>query len=151
MSDYALKSIGAQRFILFSCDLRSDGLADGNAKRSNFESFMAGRGVPYRRVQGRYKGLTETSYISGAEHFHSVRYAPQMHGQESILVLGEQRRSDRPRPAMLHYLDGRLPEPLGYFCPVSGDYIRKEKPDGYTYDLRDDQFYVCLTDPADAY
>lgn len=151
MSDYALKSIGAQRFILFSCDLHGDGLARALAKRTEFEAYMKGRGVPFKPVHGRYKGKSETSYVSGSEHFHTIRYAPQMEGQESILVIGAKPSHDLPRPAMLHYLDGRLPEPLGFFCPVSGEYIRKERPDGMTYDPQEDQHYVCVSDPSDAY
>lgn len=108
--------------------------------------------VPYKILQGFYKGEHETSYLISAEHFDEVDNAAILGRQESVLVLGPIERvrfkispdgltNDGARPATLHFLDGSLPVNLGYFVPCAKE--DAEKADGFTLDNSTGQYYLC--------
>jgi hypothetical protein len=115
------------------------------------EAALRAYGVPAKALAGCYQGQHESAWIVNARDWPVVRRDWLTAGQESVLVLGPLNGAHGTRPATLHYLNGRLPEALGYFVPVSPSDARDET--GWTYEpatygddgalLRSGQFYVC--------
>lgn len=117
----------------------------------SFVIFAGPKHVPFancKQLGGCYKGTREVSFLAPSSEWHAARTLALNFNQESVLLLGPKRHRDAHRPAILHYLDDRLPEPLGYFVPVSREFALARE--AWTYDPADDQYYVCLPDPSHA-
>ena len=91
-----------------------------------------------KQLEGCYKGTREVSFIANANDFIHLDRCAQFSGQESILVLGPANHANI-RPATLHFLDGSLPEALGYMYPVTEEQALRE--DAWTRD--GNQYYVA--------
>ena len=89
--------------------------------------------IPYKQVDGCYKGLTEKSVVVPAVYESEVRALCKEYGQESYLSI------DHERHAVLEYLDGSS-ESLGYFQPIPAEKLQTY--DSWTYDRKTDTYYI---------
>ena len=106
---------------------------------------LTGMNLELKPLMGSYKGTIEASWIINARHYDEIDNATILGEQESILILGPINGAGGTRPATLHYLDGRLPESLGYFIEVpEGEALAS---DAWTLD--GDTYYVCKHRPYD--
>lgn len=128
-------------------------IGDPSASRVKaWESALYQRFISSKPLLGRYGNVNEQCLIFNAKDFGWGSFGGggawrlMLDGQESVLVLGPMASATDHRPATLHYLDGRLPEFLGYFVPLDDDECTPQalaKLDAYTYDPSTDTYYVC--------
>ena len=116
---------------------------DNWAARAAFDCFLTGLNIPYKRLEGCYKGVKEHSWIVKRHDFDILRLKTYFtDGQESVLIVSKSFRdpfAGRFTPtrnamvsrATLHFLaDGREVD-LGILRPVSQKVALQEE--AYTY------------------
>ena len=120
-------------YIIFSTSLPEEEVRKGLTERK----------LPFKVLEGKYKGVKETSYIIKFQLGVSV--TELMPEQESVLVLSPV-QDNGLRKALLHYKDRDIGTngivPIGDFTPVSQEIA--EAQDNYTYDPTQNQYFVAM-------
>lgn len=97
--------------------------------------------VPLRKLNGKYKGRLETSFIISEEYFPQLLASGVLDNEESVLLLEPKNTLSGNRNAKLLYLGSLKTEELGTFVPVDREYALAHQ--SYTYDPEAGQYYVC--------
>lgn len=125
-------------------------IGDASQSRVNaWQRDLVRRGTPYKAALGRYGNINEWCLVINPRNIPFeplLWFRDLIDGQESVLVLGPKASASDHRPAVLHFLDGRLPKFLGYFVPLDDDECTPKalaKLDAYTYDPETDTYFVC--------
>jgi hypothetical protein len=101
-------------------------------------ALLKERGIGYKHLNGRYKGVDETSFIIAYNDLHKIE--DLIKKQESVLWLDAM--GLRGRRAALIYGDRKeQPQVLGYFKEVTEKGAKKK--DSYTQDRLTGLFYTC--------
>ena len=120
-------NIDNENYIIFASDL----------PESDTEKYLQALEVNYKKLQGKYKGQEEISYIVNKQVFPLVRVLTVQ--QESVLLLSMVQNNGM-RAAGLVYKDGSY-QALGYMEHVTK--LDAENADGYTYDATTKTYYVA--------
>lgn len=124
-------------FVLISADVFPD---QNHAQRKVLRRTLRNYGLPYKTVEGCYKGDRELSFlvvIDNNEWVSILREVGTVLGQESILWVDEERE------AFLLECGGSYRDAhIGKFERVSPD--KAETLDGWTYDSAADQYWSVL-------
>lgn len=101
-------------------------------------ALLKERGIGYKHLNGRYKGVDEKSFI--IEYANLVKIEDMIKKQETVLWLGEYTR--RGRLAALIPADRKAPpENIGYFHET--DEKTAKAQDAYTLDELTGLYYIC--------
>ena len=110
--------IASEEYIIFASDMPQD----------ITENYMRIENIGFKRLQGRYKGQNEISYIVNARD--TLKITPMIEGQESILELSKIQNNGM-RNAKLRFKDGTEKE-LGDMAHVTEQEAKASS--AYTFD-----------------
>jgi hypothetical protein len=139
--------LNLKRFTIFSLkglDAKDTMDGMGSYRLRHIESILKSKGYGYKVVQGSYKGVFETSVLvvcDTDEKLNYIRDVAFIDGQESILVVNEDRR------AYLEYnkqdqtgLVKTAPEYIGDFRAITA--LDAKDLENWTLDGTD--YYACI-------
>jgi len=102
------------------------------------ESMLKRTNIPFKAVQGVYKGTKEESFIIDLKYINAAMELARHYNQESILVI------DANSNATLKYMPVTVESDsyLGIFQEVLESTAKTL--DAYTYDIETGTYYACL-------
>lgn len=104
------------------------------------EKYLHDRAIPYKRLQGKYLGVYEDSYIVNLKH-RDLAHSVLLDGQECVLVLSRIMPNGYRR-ALIHYNNTeKTVQEIGYFIPVPRE--RALQSASFTYDPINNEYYVA--------
>jgi hypothetical protein len=115
-----------QRYVIFASDF----------PENKTREILADRNIPFKVLQGKYKGINEISYIvpMGSDIYPTGI----LDKQESMLFLGVNENGNRK--AELVFIDGVTSDmDLGFFTEVTKE--QAENSEAYTRD--GDKYFIC--------
>lgn len=100
---------------------------------------LADASVPFKPLQGVYKGKKERSYIVNEKDMFKVVMEGLVSNEESVLLL--KGMQENGRPAELIYKKDLSHEPIGFFKEATKEYAMQQ--DNYTHDPVSGAYYVA--------
>lgn len=98
--------------------------------------------IPFKFVQGCYKGMREDAYLIASDDLKAVKEIGLLEGEESVMHLGHYDHTGERRAWLEHlriYMSGNI-EDLGYFIQVSE--AQAKDCDGWTFDPQTSLYYT---------
>jgi hypothetical protein len=103
------------QFFIFSTEFYKNTSKENEQSTSHTKKILEKSGIPYKILDGVYKGVSETSFLVNAKYENQVMELAKAAKQESVLFV------DINRNAYLIYLDNNKTEKLGILTRVSED------------------------------
>jgi len=131
-----MHNVNNNPFVLISAELSSLSQEENKQRTEELLARLQRADMAFKKVQGKYQGTTETSYLvvaMTASDRTFLEILGKEYGQECILYV------DRDRLATLIYSDKVTP--IGSFKLISKD---KEPTGDYTYDYETNTYWSII-------
>lgn len=128
-------------FIIFSASRSESSTLENIAATRIVERILKHKGIPYKAVNGYYKGVHEVSLLVADKHVSLIKQLCQLFEQESYLLVDDNRNAE------LHFMTGILGvthwNRLGLWQNVCKSIA--ESQDSYTSDEHGN-YWICSQD-----